>query len=196
MNSMNLTNHFKKRYCKRLLNLDDCEISSYIKQHNDAITAVSLELFQGATFLWRGSFNNNQPANFYINGMTVLVVDTDDNTLITLWESDFGFKDSINKNIVKEIVADIEKLQSKYKRCSEKSNKQALKLEVEAETIRRQMELLQNQLSLLDGKLQNHYRRMELLQNDLCVIQDEIGVLAVRLCNSLEYKMDFMNLGK
>lgn len=193
---MNLTNHFKKRYCKRILNIDESEISNYVKQHHDVITTASQELFESATFLWNGSFNNNQPANFYINGMTVLVVDEDNNTLITLWNSDFGFKDSINKNIVKEIVTDIEKLQLKHKRCTEKASKQSLKLELEAETITRQMQLLQNQLGLLDGKLQNHYRRMELLHNDPHIIQEEIGVLAVRLCNSLEYKMDLMNLGK
>lgn len=193
---MNLTTHFKKRYCKRLLNIEDGEVSNYVKQNNDAIIAAGLELFEGAMFLWRGSFNNNQPANFYINGVTVLLTDVDDNTLITLWNSDFGFKDSINKNIVKEIVTDIEKLQLKHRRCIDKAGKLTTKLELETETLTRQMQLLQNQLSLLDGKLQNHYRRMELLQDDPRIIQDEIAVLAVRLCNSLEYKMDLMNLGK
>lgn len=179
-----------------MLGIPDQEVNFYFKEHNEYLTEMSLALFESSTWLWKGVVNNNPAANFYISGMTILVVNEENEKLLTLWNSDFGFAEKTNKKIVKDIVNDISKLRARQEKANLKINTEVKRLEHESESANEQIRLLNIQLSALQNKVDMLGKQINQLNEEPAIISAQIDSHAIKLCNSLEYKLDMMNASK
>lgn len=193
---MQVSNHFKRRYCLRMLSVAEPEIGSYIKQNSDYLNAVCLALFESSTWLWKGSINGNSVSNFHICDMTVVVTDEQNGKLVTLWNSDFGFSEKTNKRIVQDILADVGALRKKHDKYCLKIESDIKKLEFEIAKAEEQARLLEIQAEVLRGRSASLKNQVKQLNQEPILIAAQIDSNAVKLFNALDYKIDMMNATK
>jgi len=193
---MLISNHFKRRYCLRLLNIPEGEIHAYVKQNDDYLNDICITLFESSTWLWRGSINDNAVSNFFVADTTVIVTDEQNEKLVTVWNSDFGFSDKTNKRIVKDIIDDIHGLRKKHEKACQKINSDIKKLESAIDVANEQIRLLEIQSEVLVSRSKSLKNQVKQLNEEPILINAQIDFNAVKLFNALDYKIDMMNSSK
>lgn len=198
---INIKRHFKMRYCQRILGMtDDKEIKQYMAMHDDQLTEWALKLWENARFIWKGQLGDNITRHFYLTGDNIiLVVDTDNTCLWTLYRIDFGFPEATNRKVIKDLVAAIEGVRTQLETLQTRVEKLQEKNQVKIEKLDAQIRAIDTQIAALQAKRDNILASREILENEVKLMQNEVKPLgaqldqyATMLCNSVAYKKDIL----
>ncbi len=100
--AVNITKHFGLRYIERIKQIKDKnERKVYYTKNQEKITEDANKMLEMSEFVWMGQLGDNITRKFFINGNIILVADTDETALITLYKTDYGFPEKANRAVAK-----------------------------------------------------------------------------------------------
>ena len=98
---MNISKHAMDRFAMRICGYTDVlSARQYINSNEEKITEDINKLIEHSVLLWTAQINGDKSTkNYRIRDNIILVTDTADSALITLYRIDFGFGDDIDRTI-------------------------------------------------------------------------------------------------
>jgi len=188
---LNPTNHAYKRYCERILKLPKEEIDTYVYKNRDKLTKEINELFNQSKCLWEGIITKDY-SKYYIVDNIIIVVNKEDQAIITFLIIDFGFCiDELNISIIKTMTTKVYELNDCLKITEDSIKNEINKKQNEVQNIDSQINVLKEQMNCLQKKkniLDDEIKYTNSLVNP---IKAEIKKYASKIIYSLDYRIDF-----
>lgn len=106
-----VTNHAATRYAERIAERDNkTDINIYVQQNGDKIADDINKMLEYSTFIYSGKIGNKEKnvVNVYLSGEWVLLLDTPQSKVITLYKIDFGIGDDFNKIFIDRVLERLE----------------------------------------------------------------------------------------
>lgn len=188
---LNCTNHFLERWVERMVGIkEDKEKREYMSKNRDMIVQHANTMFENATFLLKGQIGDNTTKNYYIKDDTILISNTTDDALITIYKIDLGFTPELNVQVRKGLVQEIEKL-------NEQKQDIESHIKYEVEMKKHESSCLDDEAKILEEQLNNVRKRKKFLDEEVKMIENkslntglEVKRYTLMLVNSQEYKED------
>lgn len=158
---MNVTKHAIKRYIERILNIKGQQEQNYKAVQNENEIKNSLEnLLIESKFIYQGQVSQNKISmNFYLcpDNETVIVTDTEDTTIITIYKINFAFPTALCKTVITELVAAIKELNVQI-------GEENLQLAAAREEKNKQIEVAKAQIAALEERFAAVKKEINLLE--------------------------------
>jgi hypothetical protein len=188
---MNITKHARKRYTERIKGITTKdEVAYYMNNNEQIITESILKMFEHSTRTWRGQLGDNVTRNYYLASDIVLVTNTDDSAIVTLYKVDFGFPAETNHKVVNDLIEKIRVLEEYNEEELGKAMEDEKKLEFEVYHDNLELEILQKQIEDVKNRIKAKQEMIKVHKNKTSSIENEIKKYALMLCNSIDYKVD------
>lgn len=183
--------HVLERYCERVLKIPKSDISAYITQNRDRLTADVLKIFKFSKFIYKGQLGkDNITMNYYIQGEIILVVTTDNKTMITMYKVDLGYPKELNTQVRKGLTQEIYKLRDEKDDLETKALTEHESLQEKSLAIDNQMALLKAQMDELRVQKDAINAQIKATYSRTTYIDKDIQRYVMMLINSLDYKRD------
>lgn len=146
--------HAQKRWIQRKMNIKeldtDYKVEAYRKEHLEEVNHGIMESFHSAIEIW----HDEEGISYYFDeDNTIYIVGR--NTIITLYEEDFGFNKSINRSIVTQQVEVLKEYKKELDKSLEEYHLLDKNITVEIESLDNEIKQLQDKVrSLSDKKVQ------------------------------------------
>lgn len=102
---MYVSEHAKERYVQRIMNIkENKKMKQYIAKNNDHIERSLLKMFEYATFIWKGRLGSTINRSFWIRDDMVLVTDTYERCIVTVYNLDYGYEKEANRKLAREYL--------------------------------------------------------------------------------------------
>ena len=195
---MDITNHCKRRYAERIKNINNSvEVKEYISLNSDQIEKDINKIFEHAQFIATSQVGGDKTSkNFYISDNVILVVNTEDTAIITLYKVDFGFPDRTNRAITKDLLEEIAKLNNKLQQENNSIDKYVGSKKLDIDNWNNEIDCLQEQISSFKRKIKIAEADIDEKRKSTNVTNLQLKDYTNKLCNSLAYKMDLKELNK
>jgi hypothetical protein len=188
---INCTNHFLERWTERITQITtEREKKDYISNNKDMIVEHANRTFSNSQFLWAGKIGDNTEKNFYIKDDIVFVVNKTNDALITVYRTDFGFGDTLNKHVTRELTKQIVEL------TQEKEDAE-LDVALEVERLYGEADRLEDDIKIMEEQLENLKQQRNFKKEHAKQVQSkslnvglELKRITQTLVNSKEYKDD------
>lgn len=118
--SVSITKHAKERYAQRIMDKDDrTDIAVYVAQNDEKIVKDINKMVEYGTLLYSGlpSHTGQNPTDVYRNGFWIVLVDSKQRCVITLFRIDFGFGDEFNNIFIQKALEEIELTKNELGKC-------------------------------------------------------------------------------
>lgn len=191
---MNITKHAKKRYTERIKEIHKDEVAYYMNNNEEQIVEDVLKIFEHSTKVWRGQLGDNVTRNYYMSSNIILVTNTDDSAIVTLYKVDFGFPTETNLKVSKDLVDKIKELEEQGLEVIEKSEQEDERLEYEIGNFKMQLSILEEQMKNCKDNIKLREEELKLNKTKVHHIENEVKKYAVMLCNSKELKNDLATI--
>lgn len=189
---MDVTKHIIRRYAERIEGIkDEIEINRYVTMNFELIKERILKIYDYSTWIYRGQIGTDKTtANFYVRDDIVLVGDSNETKLYTLYRIDFDFPPETNKLIVKDLMSAMKKLREDLEKTQKEVDSYVEERRYVVENCDQQMRNLRDQLEILEQRKRTAKDEIECKQGEILLINKKIDNYANKLCNSLEFKKD------
>lgn len=145
----NCTNHFLERWVERIVGISDKkEIKQYIVQNGEKLKEHANKTFDNAEHIFTGQLGDNITRNFYVKDNIVMILNTTNDAMITVYKVDFGFPETINNEVRKGLIKEIKELRSEY-------DKRQNVLDEEIESDEQEVASLKDIIAIEEEKLAN-----------------------------------------
>lgn len=191
----NLTNHFNERWVERIVGItSEKEKKDYLARNRQMIAEHANETFERAQFLYKGQLGDNTTKHYYIKDDIVLISNTTDDALITVYKVDLGFTDDLNKTVRRGLLEEIAKLNAQ---------KEDLDFQILQEVESKEQEAisLADQIKIMEEQVQNLRKQKEFIDLEVKNIKSkslntglDVKRYTLMLVNSKEYKEDMRNI--
>lgn len=108
--SLTITKHATERYAERIMNKDSpLEINKFIATNPDKINTDIRSMLEHSDLIYSGKVGtkDNSPVNVYLSGTWVLLLDNNNEKVITIYKIDFNVGEDFNKEFVNRILAKV-----------------------------------------------------------------------------------------
>jgi cell division protein FtsB len=191
----NLTNHFNERWVQRIVGITtEREIKDYISKNKQMISEHANETIERAEFLWKGQIGDNVTRNYYIKDDIILITNTGDDALITVYKIDFGFPEDVNKMARRRLTDEVKKLTLSKIDLELQVMEQVDKAYHEADILEEQIKLLKEQIDNLEKQRAFKKDEAKMLQSKSLNTGLELKRYTMMLVNSQEYKEDLRSI--
>lgn len=193
---VNVTKHALERWCERILNMiDSKEIALYINSNRDKLTNDINTTLQFGEFIYKGQLgNDNITRHYYISGDIVLITNTDNNAVITVYKVDLGFTPELNTQVRKGLIQEIHKLANERDELEFQALEEVEKKTFEISNIDDQMLILQKQMDELKLQKKVLSEEVKSLNSKSKYVNHELSKYVLMLVNSIEYKKDMQTV--
>lgn len=126
MDKLAITQHAMTRYAERIAGRDELiDINIYVAQNEEKITEDINKMCEHSEFIYSGMVGNrrdrsNGAVNVYLSGTWVILTDTSNTRVITLYKVEFNVGEDFNKQFIQRIL---EKLEEDKKVLNEQKEK-------------------------------------------------------------------------
>lgn len=167
--SLRITKHAKERYAQRIMSRDDTDVAVYVAQNEEKIVADINKMVEFGTMLYSGlpSRTGQNPTDVYLSGFWVVLVDSTQDCVITLYRIDLGLGDEFNGAFLCKSLEEIE---------TAKDELVAREDEV-LETVEMYVEMIEENISEID-RMKKSIKSLESLNESYQDIIDNINVMA------------------
>lgn len=195
---MDITKHAFDRYAKRILGYEDqLAARQYINSNIDKVTKDVNKLIEYSELIWTGQINGDRTTkNYYYNNGVILVVESNNLKLITLYKVDFSFGKELDKLIAQKLLDEILDLRQKMTDKKKEIEETVKEKKIELENIDNDLNYLKEQMKLMEFKKQSKEDEIKTIYNDVSLMDKQIESKALKLCNSLEYKKELEKIAK
>ncbi|MNV47532.1 hypothetical protein D3C71_1394020 [compost metagenome] len=139
---------------------------------------------------------DNITRNYYIRDDIIIVTDTDNSTLITLYKCDFKFPEETNRKVIKDLLAEIEKLHSELEETEITIKDEVDLKQIELENIEIQIKSFEKQIEILKFRQSSLKDDIKSSVSQKQFLMEDIKKYATMLCNSIDYKSDLAEFKK
>lgn len=115
--ALTISKHAKERYAERIMDRDNkTDVAVFIRDHDDKIQHDIEKMLEYGAFLYEGpSFKDpKKTVGVTLNGAWVIIWDTVEFIVITLYCVDLGVGDEINQAFIKNAVDQIQNAKAQY----------------------------------------------------------------------------------
>lgn len=109
--SITISKHAQERYAERIMDRDSkTDVTLFIKNHEEKIRNDIEKMLQYGSKIYSGKSTRDSRRNVsvIINGMWVVILDIDSQTVVTLYRIDLGVGDEANKVFAEKALAQID----------------------------------------------------------------------------------------
>lgn len=195
---IDLTKHCKVRYVERIKGIiGDFAVQEYVAANNERIIQDVNKIFTYSDFLIEDRIGEDKVVRrFYVKDDILLVLSKDESVIVTLIKVDFGFPGKTNRNIVKDLLVEINLL----KEDLEESERSIVDY-VNAKTLEREryfdkIQLLQEEINSLNLTIKQIDVDIEKKKESTKVPKLKIKEYVNMICNSRAFKDDLKQMGK
>ncbi len=195
--AINIKKHFYERFVERVVGITDRQaMQIHIATEKEKLTKDILAMFEHAVFVYRGQIGNNFTCNFYMRDHMIMIADSQNSALITIYKCDYGFPEATNRKIAKDMFdRSQEILQEIFN--AEKDIKEVIEQqELELTTIDVQIKALEEQVKILRQRKEATTLSITSTRGSVSFLNKELEKCAALLCNSIEYRKEVMLLDK
>lgn len=187
----NVKNHAKQRYCERILGITDSnEWKRYLAQNDEMVCNHINKMVDNSLFIYRGQIGDNTTKVFRMADNIVLVMDSQETCVITLFKCYFDFGDDMDRQIIKHELLRLDELHNGLKNIDAEIQDFVEQVTVTSTTLDMQIKAMEEQLRLLKAQKASADEAIKGKRAGREFTVKEIEKIAVRLCNSLEYRRD------
>lgn len=191
----NLTNHFYERWTQRIVGIStEREIKDYINKNKQMISDHANETIERAEFLWKGQIGSNTTMNYYIKDDIILISNTTDDALVTVYKIDFGFPEDVNKMARRRLTDEVQKLTLGKIELELQVMEEVDKAYYEADQLEEEIKLLKEQMDNLEKQRVFKKEEAKMLQSKSLNTGLELKRYTMMLVNSQEYKEDLRSI--
>lgn len=185
---INATKHARERYASRIKGVEKNAIKSNVVMYGAEYEKDLNKMYDNSRLIYTGKFQNHNECNYRLADDIILVVDKQEQNLITLYRVDFNFTKKINKSILQDLVQELNEREEAWlseKAKAEETNngldneKALLELNIEAKT--QELKDLQERLKAL-----NEY--MKTTNADEISAKEKMDDIARKIVYSIDYK--------
>ena len=185
---INATKHARERYASRIKVVEKNAIKSNVVMYGAEYEKDLNKMYDNSRLIYTGKFQNHNECNYRLADDIILVVDKQEQNLITLYRVDFNFTKKINKSILQDLVQELNEREEAWlseKAKAEETNngldneKALLELNIEAKT--QELKDLQERLKAL-----NEY--MKTTNADEISAKEKMDDIARKIVYSIDYK--------
>lgn len=112
-----LTEHVKERYVERIMGrTDKTEVRTFITQHEDKIRDDIEKMIEYGEVIYDGPqvrTKNPQPTTYILRDNWLVVINSQNNNVVTLYKIDLGIDDEFNKLYISSIKEKLQKAKVK-----------------------------------------------------------------------------------
>ena len=101
---INATKHARERYASRIKGIEKSAIKSNVTMYGAEYEKDLNKMYDNSRLIYTGKFQNHNECNYRLADDIILVVDKQEQNLITLYRVDFNFTKKINKSILQDLV--------------------------------------------------------------------------------------------
>ena len=115
--SITISKHAKERYAERIMDRDNkTDVAVFLRDHDDKIQNDIEKMLEYGTILYEGqSFKDpKKTVGVTLSGSWVLIWDTREFVVITLYCIDLGVGDEVNQAFIKNAVEQIQEAKTQY----------------------------------------------------------------------------------
>ena len=151
---MNITKHCLQRYLERFKGINKQDFEAIFQNEKELYATELNKMIDNATMIYTGTFNeNNQITNYWIADNIIIVTDTANTKIITLYRIEFGFNRDIDKTILSNLRQQLENADIKYIKAMEEVQERKDKLDSDSIIIKEQIKSLEEQLESMKSGL-------------------------------------------
>ncbi|APM37347.1 hypothetical protein [Clostridium kluyveri] len=195
---IDLTKHCKVRYVERVKGITgNFAVQEYVAANNERIIQDVNKIFTYSDFLTEDQIGGDKTTKrFYIKDDILLVLRSDESAIITLIKVDFGFPVKTNRNIVKDLLVEINLLKEDLE-----ENERSIVDYVNARTLEREryfdkIQLLQEEINSLNLTIKQIDVDIEKKKESTKVSKLKLKEYVNMICNSRAFKDDLKQMGK
>lgn len=153
---INATKHARERYASRIKGIEKNALKSNVTMYGAEYEKDLNKMYNNSKEIYTGKFQNHNECKYRLADDIILVVDKQEQNLITLYRADFNFGKNINKDILKSLVQELNEKEEAWlseKAKAEETNgglndeKTLLEMNIEAKT--QELKDLQERLDAL-----------------------------------------------
>lgn len=128
-----ISKHAKERYAERIMNRSDLrEITAYIQENKDKIHTDINKMLEYGTIVYTGLMKDTKKdakqaynkMSVIIQNSWVLIVDINNNIVVTLYKIDLGADEEFNREYAKKMIDTIANLTAEYEEIKSKIESQ------------------------------------------------------------------------
>ena len=180
--SLTVTNHALYRYATKIKDNNIVNVSQIVPEEKDRYTEDMQKMFEHSRFIYQGKFADNKESRFYLASDMILVLDNQEDKLVTIYRIDYGFEPEVNKMIREQLLADLDKAKQEVDKSksaiaeSLNSAQYSLKvlkaekadLEASLEAVNSSIETTEDYINTLSSNLDNSNSHYNKVARQLC----------------------------
>lgn len=196
MAQINIKKHFYERFVERVMGITDkVEIMRHINEHRDKLANDINKMFEYAVFVYRGQIGNNITMNFYMRDHMIIIADTQNTALITIYKCDYGFPEATNRKIAKDMFERSQEILEELRVAEEGISDYVEQRHLEQSNIESQIKALEAQVVILKQQKDAIAADIVAKKGSVQYLNKELEKCATLLCNSIEYRKEASTLG-
>lgn len=186
---MNVTKHAINRYCERFKGISKQDLPLITQSEKELYEQELNKIINNAHVVYTGTFNeNNQITNYWLVDNIILVTDTANTKIITLYRIEFGFDREIDITILTNLKEQLEKADTKYIEAMNEVQEKKDKLDNDAINIKEQIKSLEEQLKSMKSGLKGIEEYKKTITIEETKAKTERDIIAKKIIYSNIYK--------
>jgi Chromosome segregation ATPases len=189
----NCTKHSLERWVERIVGITDIrERKEYIAKNSDILKEHINKTLEYAEFIYKGQIGDNITRNYYIHNDIILVLNTANDAVVTVYKVDFGFPHELNLQVAKGLLAEIRRLSEEKGKLDLAALEEIERLKATRDSLDQQEEILKEQLRLIQERKKAIDEEIKTHNSEAKVVELDIKKYTQQLVNSKEYKEDLL----
>lgn len=189
-----ISKHARERFVERILGVPKEEVKSYLAKNESIVDEHILEMYTYAEKIWSGQLFGNITRNYYLRDDIVIVVDTNDQCIVTVFHVDFGLTRDGNRRLVKVLLEEKEQIERDLEKVNQSIQEEIAVRTVELEQVESEISLLKNRLEGLTMKRDAIKMMIEGADAKKHELNDRMDSIMKMICSSIEFKKDILEL--
>lgn len=185
---INVTNHALERYAERIKDFSGEDIKKAVFTNKPQYTEDLNKMFDNSKYFYTGKFNKNNTTNFHMADNFILVTDTNNSKIITLYRADFGFGRKVDKVILGNLLEELEEADKELEVAKSKTEERKGSLESDKTFIEEQIKTLKDTLKALESNLENVTEQLKEVCSEEVVAKNNYDLIAKKIAYSNIYR--------
>ena len=191
---INATKHARERYASRIKGIEKNAIKANVTMNGAEYEKDLNKMYDNSREIYIGKFQNHNECRSRWSQDIILVIDKQEQNIITLYRVDFNFTKKINKSILNDLLQELnekeeawlsEKAKAKEVNDGLDNEKALLEMNIEAKT--QELKDLQNRLDALKSY-------MKTINADEIEAKEEMDEIARKIVYSIDYKKSMQEI--
>ena len=151
---MNCTKHVLKRYAERFKGIEKQDINQNVIENKELYEKELNKMISNGKMIYTGKFNeDNSITNYWLVDNIIIVTDTANTKMITLYRMEYGYGREIDKSIQEGLLKELDIAEEQYIDAMDKVKVEKDRLEINKIQIQEQISSLKEELTALESGL-------------------------------------------